>query len=225
MKVLILAGGRGTRVKSYYPNTIKPLVPILGKPILEILLNQLKDFEVFVNINKEDSEKLNQFKGRIKLLIEEKRMGKAQPIRELLEKYNEDILVIHCDVFTDLDFKKFIEKSQKRPELMTMAVRNISKGKAFGVAVFDEHKKVYGFTRERYVNTGIYLVRPGVKDYIKKELYQDIDADLFPKLIHDKVLGVYIHNGSWFDVGTQRVLEKFDKNKKEKSNGKLYHKS
>jgi mannose-1-phosphate guanylyltransferase/phosphomannomutase len=109
-----------------------------------------------------------------------------------------------------------VEKATKNKELMTMVVRNISKGKAFGVAVFDEHKKVYGFTRERYVNTGIYLIRPGVKEYIKKELYQDIDADLFPKLIHDKVLGVYIHSGSWFDVGTQRVIEKFDKNRKMK---------
>jgi NDP-sugar pyrophosphorylase family protein len=216
MKCLILAGGRGTRVKSYYPNTIKPLVPILGKPILDILLNQLKDFEVFVNVNKEDFDKLKQFSNRVKFLIEDRRMGKAQPVREMIEKYNEDILVIHCDVFTDLDFKKLVEKTKDNKELMTMVVRNISKGKAFGVAVFDEHKRVYGFTRERYVNTGIYIVRPGVKDYIKKDIYQDLDADVFPKMIKDKVLGVYIHNGSWFDVGTRRVLEKFDKRKKEK---------
>lgn len=219
MKVLILAGGRGTRVKSYYPNTIKPLVPILGKPILDILLNQLKDFEIFININKEDFEKLKQYENKVKFLIEDRRMGKAQPIRELLEKFNEDILVIHCDVFTDLDFKKFIEKSINRKELMIMVVKNISKGKAFGVATFDEHKKVYGFTRERYVNTGIYLVRFGIKEYIKKEIYQDIDMDLFPRLMKDSLLGVYIHNSSWFDVGTTRVLEKFDKNKKEKKNG------
>ena len=214
MKVLILAGGRGNRVKSYYPNTIKPLVTILGKPILEILLNQLKDFDVFININQEDVEKLKQYENKVKLLIEDKRMGKAQPIREILEKYNEDILVIHCDIFTDLNFNKFIDKTKDNKELMTMVVRNISKGKAFGVAVFDEHKKVYGFTRERYVNTGIYLVRPGIKEYIKKEIYQDIDADLFPKLIKDKVLGVYIHNGTWWDVGTKRVLERFDKKDK-----------
>jgi NDP-sugar pyrophosphorylase family protein len=213
MKVLILAGGKGTRVKSYYPNTIKPLIPILGKPILDILLNQLKDFEVFININKEDSDKLKRYDNKVKFIIEEKRTGKAQPIREILEKYNEDILVIHCDCFTDLDFNKFIEKSKNNKELMIMVVKNISKGKSFGVSIFDEHKVVYGFTRERYVNTGIYLVRPEVKNYIKKDIYQDIDSDLFPKLLKNKELGVYIHNGSWFDVGTQRVIEKFNKEK------------
>lgn len=223
MRVLILAGGHGTRVKSYYPNTIKPLIPILGKPIIDILLNQLKGFEVFININKEDSEKLKQYNNRVNFIIEDKRMGKAQPIREMLEKYNEDILVIHCDIFTDLDFNKFIEKSINCKELMTMVVRNISKGKSFGVAVFDKNKKVYGFTRERYVNTGIYLVRPAIKNYINKGIYQDIDLDLFPKLIRDNILGVYIHNGNWFDVGTHRVMDKFNKSK-EKINGKLYHK-
>lgn len=210
MKVLILAGGRGQRVKSYYPNTIKPLVPILGKPILDILLNQLKDFEVYININKEDSEKLKQYSNRVKFLIEERRMGKAQPIREMLEKYNEDIIVIHCDVYSNLDFKKFIEMSKNNKELMTMVVKNISKGKAFGVAVFDKNKNIYGFTRERFINTGIYYVKSGIKDYIKKNIYQDLDIDTFPGLIKDNQLKVYIHNGFWFDCGTKRVIDKFN---------------
>jgi mannose-1-phosphate guanylyltransferase/phosphomannomutase len=212
MKTLILAGGRGTRVNNQYSN-IKPLITILGKPILDILLNQLKDFEIFININKEDSEKLKGYSDKVNFIIEDRRMGKAQPIREFAEKYNEDFIVIHCDVYSDIDIKRFIEKSKDNKEIMTMVVKNISKGKAFGVTVFDEHKKVYGFTRERYVNTGIYLVRPGVKEYIKKDIYQDLDKDTFPKLIKDKKLKVYIHNGFWFDCGTIRVISKFSQEK------------
>jgi len=219
-KCLILAGGQGSRIKEY-TSDIKPLVKILGKPIIEILIKQLKDFEIFININKEDYEKLKVYEDRVKLLVEDKRMGKAQPIREMLEKYNEDILVIHCDVYSSLDYDKFVKEAIKNNELMTMVVRNISKGKAFGVAVFDKSKKVYGFTRERYVNTGIYFIRKEMKSYIKENIWQDLDEHVFPRLIKDNQLKVYIMNGYWFDCGTQRIIEKFNKNKENK-NGKLH---
>lgn len=210
MRVLILAGGKGNRVSPVY----KPLVCILGKPIIDILLNQLKGFEVYININKEDINKLKNYENRIKFLIEDKRMGKARPLLDFIEKYNEDFLLIHCDCYTDLNFKKFIEISQNNKELMIMSVKDIAKQKAFGVAIFDKHNLVYGFTRRRYINMGIYFIRKEIKKYIKENIWQDIDETLIPDLIRDKQLKVYIHKGFFFDIGTRRVIEKFSNRNK-----------
>jgi NDP-sugar pyrophosphorylase family protein len=115
-----------------------------------------------------------------------------------------------------LNFKQFIEESQKNKELMIMSVRDIAKQKAFGVAVFNSNNIVYGFTRRRYVNMGVYFIRKEIKKYIKENIWQDIDGTLIPDLIRDKQLKAYIHKGFFFDIGTRRVISKFNKNKKEK---------
>ncbi|MFX0084283.1 MAG: NDP-sugar synthase [Candidatus Hodarchaeota archaeon] len=210
MKALILAGGKGTRIKKFTDN-IKPLIVIAGKPILSIQLEQLKKYEVSINCNKEHEKFLRNY-GH--LIIEEKRFGKATPLKLFSEDCKESFLVLHCDVFSNIDFDKLVEEHIKSGYLMTMVVKNIAKHKSFGVTVFDNNKIVTGFTRQRYVNCGVYVCRPEIKNIILNNIYQDIDRDLIPKLIEKNQLNVYIHNGFWYDVGTVNYWNKHRKEEK-----------
>lgn len=210
MIVLILAGGHGSRIKRF-TNRIKPLVVIAGQPILCIQLKQLEKYEVYINCNKEHERLLKQYGN---LIIEEKRLGNATPIKKFAEQINEDFLVVFCDSFNNINFSKFIESHKKSNLLMTLAVKNISKRKSFGLTTFDNDKKVTGFTRQRFVNTGIYICKPEIKELILKNVYQDIDRDLIPRLIKKQQLGVHIHTGYWYDVGQENYWNKHRKEDK-----------
>ena len=208
-KALILAGGKGARVKKF-TDRIKPLVIIAGQPMLSILSEQLKNYETYINCNREHEKILKSYGN---LIVEEKRLGNATPIRLFAEQCKESFLVMHCDVFSNIDFNRLIEQHKKSDCLMTMAVKNISKRKSFGLTIFDRDKVAIAFSRDRYVNMGIYICKPEIKDFILNNTYQDLDRDLITRLIEKKKLNVYIHQGMWYDVGSNDYQKRHMKSK------------
>lgn len=198
MRVLILSGGLGIRSSCF-----KLFIQILGKSLIELYKERFKDFEIHVNVNKRDSDKLKNIKD-VTLEIEEKRMGNAQPIRDFALKYKEDFICIHNDIFTILDFNKFVKQIQEKDKQFTAILlsKNIGRPKAFGILTFDKDKKVKSLTRSRYVNGAIYYFKKEIANYIEENKYQDLDKDVFQKLISEEKLGVYTFSGVWFDVGS-----------------------
>lgn len=210
MKALILAGGKGTRVEKF-SKSIKPLVDIAGKPIISIQLNQLKDYDVYINCHKEHEKLLSSYG---KLLVENKRMGNATAIKSFAEQCTEDFIVIHCDIFSNIDISKLVETHKKNNNIMTMVVKNISKRKTFGLVTFDKDNIIKSFTRRRYVNCGVYVCNPQVKDYILNNTFQDIDRDLVYNLIKKDKLISYIHQGFFYDIGIKSYWDKHRKEEK-----------
>lgn len=193
MKVIILAAGAGTRTKALYPNTPKPLIPFNGKPIIEHIIDQFKDFDILLNVRAQDVSKFKYLK--LPLLIEEKPIGNAGAIKYFSKKLGDHFIAIHTDTYSDLDPALLVNAHQG---YATMVVKDLSNPKDFGV-VAHEHRLITAFTRKRLVNCGIYSFTSKIFPYIG-EGFQDVDNDLFPKLITDRKLYLYEHKGLWQDI-------------------------
>lgn len=213
MQALILAGGHGNRVKKF-TNKIKPLMTIANQSILSIQLESLRKYNISINCNKEHEKILQQYGS---LIIEEKRLGNATPIKKFAEQTNDNFIVIHCDILNNINVDRMLNEHIKSNCSMTIAVKNIVRYKSFGVTVFNQNKYVTGFTRNRFVNCGFYICKSDIGKYILNNTFQDIDRDLIPSLIKKNQIKVYIHSGYWYDVGSSDYLNRHRKNLKKET--------
>ena len=194
MKVVIVCAGEGTRTKEIFPDIPKGLIPVKGKPIVEHLIEQYKDFEVILNVRDREADKFKYL--NLPLLVEETPIGNAGAVKRFIKELGDKFIVTHNDIYCDLDTRKLI-KAHKG--IATMVVKDMAGPKEFGV-ITHEANSVTGFTRERLVNCGIYLFSKEIAKYIGGG-FQDFDRDLFPKLILKRKLRFYRHDGKWEDIG------------------------
>ena len=205
MKAIILAAGEGIRIREVFPDTPKGLIPVKGKPIVERLIAQYRDFEVLLNVRAGDAERF-RYLG-IPLLIEDRPLGNAGAVKFFIKELGDTFIVTHTDIYSDLDPQRLV-KAHK--DVATMVVKNIAGPKDFGVITY-KGNLVTGFSRQRLVNCGIYVFSGDVINYIG-DGFQDFDKDLFPKLIADSKLRFYCHEGKWKDIGRLEYWKKVRKN-------------
>ena len=220
MQVIILAGGKGTRLKPYTTVLPKPLMPIGDMPILEIVIKQLKYYgckkiilavghlkellSAFFN----DGKKWNL---DIKYSYEDKPMGTAGPLKLINpDEIEDNFIVMNGDVLTDLNFGEFFEYHKNNNALCTIATYKkpvkINLGvlelKNKGVVNYIE-KPVLNYT----VSMGVYAFKKETLGHIPFNTYFDF-PDLIKKLIEEnkKVLG-YDFKNHWLDIGTPSDFE------------------
>lgn len=196
MKVIILAAGKGTRMKKLFPDTPKALIPVRGKPIMEHIIKQFAGFEILLNVSGKEAKAFKYLK--LPLLIEETPLGNAGAIKYFSKELGNSFVAIHTDTYSDLNPKDLVNAHQG---YVTMTVKDLSKPKDFGV-VAHEDRLITGFTRKRLINCGIYSFSKEAVQFIG-DGFQDVDKDLFPKLIREKKLFLYEHKGTWEDAGRQ----------------------
>jgi D-glycero-D-manno-heptose 1,7-bisphosphate phosphatase len=209
---IILCGGLGTRTKELFPGVPKALIPVEGIPIIERIIKQLSDFTIFINVNESEKDKFEYLK--LPLLVESKRYGNAGVIKQFYKELGDKFLVIHCDVLSDIPMDRLWEEHTLREKTKdtfygyaTIVVKNVSQGKEFGL-VMQEQNRVVGFTRDRFINCGVYCFDKSIVNYLDIERFQDFDNDLFPRLIKNGLLHTYVHTGVWFDIGTKDFWDK-----------------
>lgn len=196
MKAVILCGGIGVRSKKKHPDTPKALVPFWGKPMLEHHLEKLRAFDVFLNVRSDEAGHFRKYK--VPMLIETNPIGNAGAIRKFIDDLGYRFLVVHNDVYHDIDYVTLMTVCQGT---VIMAAKDIAKDKEFGIISKGKDGHVTGFTRRRFVNCGVYCMYHRVKDYIEYNKFQDIDRDLIPRLIQANELYYYEHKGVWKDIG------------------------
>jgi NDP-sugar pyrophosphorylase family protein len=170
VKAVILAGGKGTRLKPYSTVIPKPLVPIGNKAVLEILIGRLKKFGVrdlticvnhlagLIKAYFGDGEK---FGIEIEYSVEDKQLGTVAPIK-LVKGLPENFFVMNGDLLTDLDFKKLYNNHLENKTLMTIAIYKRTSKIDFGVIDVDKvNNIVKGFKEkpeyELNVSMGVYI--------------------------------------------------------------------
>lgn len=230
MKAVILAGGKGTRLKPYTITIPKPLVPIGDYPILEIVIRQLrkhgfKDIILTVNHMSElieayfkDGEKLGV---RIEYSKEETPLGTAGPL-SIIEDIGEDFLVMNGDILTDLDFSKLVKYHKKGKQIATIVTFKKQVSIDLGVLKINKDKTVKEYIEKPTlfydVSTGIYIFNKKVLAFIKKN--KRFDLPELVRLLSRNPNGakVYEFAGAWFDIGTpsdyEEATEFFKKNSK-----------
>ena len=220
MKAIVLAGGKGRRLAPYTRIFPKPLMPIGDKPILEIMLWQMKHAginEVVLTVGHladllrlffQDGERLGM---KITYSYEASPLGTSGPLANV-EGLEDTFLVTNGDVLTDLDLKDLIKFHRAQNAVMTIATHKRKVNIDLGVVQLDKDGQVVGYEEKPSFNytvsMGIYILEPHVLSYIPKNEHLDF-PDLVLRLLaaNEKVVG-YIFDGYWEDLGNPDDYER-----------------
>ncbi|MFH1958622.1 MAG: nucleotidyltransferase family protein [bacterium] len=226
---MILAAGKGTRLKSLTREIPKPMLEIGGKPILEHLINLLKKYgvnEIAVNLHHlkdaikgyfGDGEK---FGVRITYSYEEELLGSAGAVKKLEDFFSGTFFVVYGDLFTNADLKNLLEFHRDKSSQATIALYEVENPEECGIAGIDAENRIEKFIEKpksgevftNLANTGIYVLEPEIIDFIPENKFFDFGRDLFPVLIEKKIpLYGYPVKEYLADIGTADKYEKVQK--------------
>lgn len=225
---VILAGGKGTRLRPYTIAMPKPLVPVGDKPILEIIIIELIRMgfkRIIITVNHQadiimayfgDGKKFGE-DIKIEYSLEDKPLGTMGPLK-LIHDLPDSFLVMNGDVLTDINFSEFLEEHKKSKNAFTIASYRRSQKIDYGVLEVKDNQLV-GFKEkpetQYFVSMGIYALSNKVLQYIPDNEYFGFDS-LMLKLMNEKVnVGVHEHSGYWMDIGRpddyQQAVEDVEK--------------
>lgn len=214
MQAIILAGGKGTRLKPYTTVFPKPLMPINDKPILEIVIKQLKSqgFDEIILAVGHLSELIMAFFGdgskfdiKIKYSKEDTPLGTVGGLGLIKDELNETFLIMNGDVLTTLNFLDLVNYHKRNGAIATVALNKRNVHIDFGVVKLDNGNNIVDYIEkpniDYLVSMGVYVFDQRVLENIRPNEYLDF-PNLVKKLIHkgEKVMG-YSFDGYWLDIG------------------------
>ncbi|EAK0806399.1 CBS domain-containing protein [Campylobacter coli] len=221
-KIIIMAGGLGTRLKPLTDNTPKPMLKIGNKPILEIILEKFKhqgysNFIFCVNYKADVIENYfgdgNKFNVSISYIKENKRMGTAGALSLLENVGNLPFLVTNGDVVTDINYSQIFNHHTLLNADATMCVKQYEYKIPYGVVKAKDN--IISSIREKpicnfFVNSGIYILNPSILQEIPKDRFYDM-PQLFKTLIKKKYkVSSYGIEETWIDIGMHQELKKIN---------------
>jgi len=216
---VIMAGGKGTRLRPHTTNCPKPMLKIKGKPMLEIILNKcinsgFSRFYFSVNYLKEQIidyfEDGSKWGVNINYLIERKALGTAGALNLVPQSLKDPLLVLNGDVITDLDLNSLVNFHQEYSAAITVAAKYEENLVPYGVihtSGLDLLKIVEKPTQKILVSAGVYVINPEIIKFIDLDEHFDM-----PNLINIaiennfKVLTFPIYE-YWQDVGRPENLK------------------
>lgn len=218
--MLIMAGGRGSRLGMHTENCPKPLLPVGGKPMLEHIIERAKNegFHHFVISLHYLGHLIEEYFGdgsglqvQIEYLREKSPLGTAGALGLLRDRPEESFVVTNGDVLTDIRYGEFLDFHCRHIASATMAVRLHEWQHPFGVVKI-KGVDIVGFEEKpvarSHINAGIYALEPHVLDLIEKEKHCDMPvlfAELQGKFARTIV---YPMHEPWIDVGRPDDLER-----------------
>ena len=219
-RAIILAGGKGTRLKPYTVAIPKPLMPVGDKPILEIIILQLKKHgfnHITITVN-HMAEIIKAFFGdgnkwdiRIDYTSESKALSTMGPLT-LVEDLPENFLVMNGDVITDLNLSEFYHFHVNNKNNFTIGSIKRTDRINYGVLKKDENNKLIKFNEKPFyeflVSMGIYMVNKKVVDYIPKDKFFGFDHLMNLLIEKYEYPSIFEYNGYWLDIGRPDDYEK-----------------
>jgi NDP-sugar pyrophosphorylase family protein len=224
-RAVILAGGKGTRLRPYTVVLPKPLMPIGEYPILEVIVRQLAAarFERITLAVNHQAEIVKAFFGngerwniRIDYSTEDRPLGTMGPLR-LIEDLPEHTLVMNGDVLTDLDFGSFHDQHVAANATFTVSSMRLQMFVDYGVLRTDG-AKLTGFQEkpkiDYEVSMGVYMVSRRALAYIPAGAVYGFDRLMLDLLAAGDPAVVRPFGGYWLDIGRPddyaKAIEEFD---------------
>ncbi len=223
-KVIILAGGRGTRLAPYTSILPKPLMPIGDKAILEVIIDQLTA-QRFTNvtlcvgylshlIRSVLDDRVGE-KADIAYVHESEARGTAGPLR-LVEGLERTFIVMNGDVLTTVDYRKLLRRHRESGNSLTIATSRRVTRMDYGVLHLDGSlggalRRVTAYEEKpelpSLVSMGIYVIEPPALAYVPSDCYFDFPDLVQALLSGGEQVGAYVHDGPWFDIGRHEDYE------------------
>ena len=217
---VLMAGGKGERLRPLTEKTPKPLLPVGGKAIIDynidrLIHNGVKHISVTVNYLAEQIEEhfKEPRKGvKVDTVREPKFLGTIGSIRYVKEFYNDTVLVMNSDIFTNINFEDFFLHFKEHDADMSVAAIPYSIQVPYGIFQLEGKRDVKGIiekpTYDYYANAGIYLIKKSALDYIPEGVMFH-STDLMEKLIASgkKVIRFPL-NGTWIDIGNPQEYKR-----------------
>jgi mannose-1-phosphate guanylyltransferase / phosphomannomutase len=219
VKGVVMAGGQGTRLRPLTSNQPKPMLPIIGRPMMEHVLVLLREHgltEVVATVQFLASVVRHYFGDGSDLGLslayatENEPLGTAGSVKNAEHFLDDTFLVMSGDHVTDLDLTAAAAFHRERGAAATVVLKRAENPLEFGIVITGEDGRVdrflekpgWGEVFSDTINTGIYVLEPEVLDYVPGGEEFDFAKDLFPLLL-EKGLPLYgfVAEGYWADVG------------------------
>lgn len=219
---VILAGGKGTRLQPYTVAIPKPLVPVAGKPILEIIIIQLakQGFKRLIITVNHQADIIMAYFGdgrkwgiKIEYSLEDTPLGTMGPIK-LVQDLPDHFLVMNGDVLSDIGYADFLDRHIKSEKIFSIASFRRTQKNEYGILDVKDNILI-GF-REKpevqfVVSMGIYAVSKKVAEYIPADQYFGFDMLMSSFLEKKMEVAIYEHAGYWMDIGRPEDYTKADR--------------
>jgi NDP-sugar pyrophosphorylase family protein len=212
-RAIVLAGGRGTRLRPYTVVLPKPLMPIGDFPILEVIVRQLGKAgfgRITLAVNHQ-AELIKAFFGdgskwdlHIDYSLEQSPLGTMGPLK-LIGDLPEHFLVMNGDILTDLDFGAFYDGHVAERRLFTISSHVRQQMVDYGVLEVDASSSLVGFREkpksEYLVSMGVYMVARRVLEHIPAGRPYGFDSLMLDLMRAGKIVRAQRFNGYWLDIG------------------------
>lgn len=218
-RAVILAGGKGTRLAPYTAVLPKPLMPFGERPILDYVLDQLRDAgitDIAISVGYL-GPLLEAYFGdgetrgvRIAYLREEHPLGTAGPLAGLSGEA--ELLVLNGDVLTDLNYERLVSAHHRSGAEVTLTLSPLETQIGYGVISTDVAGMVTSYDEKpllrHQVSMGIYVVRPSALDVLVPGERLDFPDFARRLLAARRPIRGYVHKGFWLDIGRRDDYER-----------------
>lgn len=215
---VMMAGGKGERLRPLTEKTPKPLLPVGGKAIIDHNIDRLISYgvqhiSVTVNYLREQVEEhfAKPHNGvQIQTVREPRFLGTIGSIKFVPKFYNDTVLLMNSDIFTNIDYEDFFLHFQQHDAEMSVAAIPYNVSIPYGILDL-EGRNIQGLVEKPkytyYANAGIYLIKRRALNQIPNDVFFNA-TDLVEKLISDgKNVIRYPLNGTWIDIGNPQEYQ------------------
>ena len=224
MKALILAGGKGTRLRPLTVYTPKPIVPVVNRPFLlyqiEILRRAgIEDITLSLNYQPDKIEHVlgigSEYGVNLSYVTEPQPMGTAGAYKYAAGGFKETTVVLNGDILTNLIIAKVIKQHRETNAEATICLTPVENPSAYGLVETDDEKRVLRFREKpkpeelsklttNTINAGIYVLEPSILEMIPEGENFSFEYNVFPEILaQKKEFRAYVMNQSyWCDIGT-----------------------
>lgn len=222
IKAMIMAAGVGSRLDPLTKSVPKPLVPVANRPVMDILVENLKSIgvkDVVSNTHYLAEKIINRYENinfgvNFKFIKEDTLSGTAGGLKKCQFFFDKDdeFLVLSADGLSNADLQKGIDMHRKSGAIATIGIKEIPHEEVshFGVVVTDETGYITEFqekpsvedAKSNFINTGIYVFDYRIFDYIPENTFYDFAKNVFPNLLKDHEINTFVIDNYWTDIGT-----------------------
>ncbi|CAN5535113.1 NDP-sugar synthase [soil metagenome] len=224
MQALILAGGKGTRLRPLTVYTPKPIVPVVNRPFLLYqieILQRAGIYDITLSLSYQP-DKIEQILGNgsdfgvnLRYITEPSPMGTGGAYKFASEALRETTIVFNGDILTNLNLSKVIDFHLAKGAVATLSLVPVDDPSRYGLAEIDSDSRIKRFIEKpkgdeldtltvNTINAGIYVLEPSILDLIAKDTNRSFEYDVFPDILSRDLpfFGYEMKGEYWLDIGT-----------------------